>query len=213
MKTAGLIQTIDPKNVKVNSRHYRADLHCAYHLGGIRHTTEDCINLKHKIQHLIDQKVVTLQTVAPNANSDSLPNSEGLTINMIEVEEDWCVDKSIIPTNPDNLEKIVASLSIVEKSKFVVMAPHQAFPLVPKNGQNRKKVNDVSPKPLPHLYKSFLVEGYDNDDSLREGTTDLLEEEDVVLEELIETPGTRDAEPMEQVLNWTSTPLLISRSS
>uniref|UniRef100_M1B2Y6 Uncharacterized protein n=1 Tax=Solanum tuberosum TaxID=4113 RepID=M1B2Y6_SOLTU len=94
---------------------------------------------------------------------------------MVEVEENWCVDRAIIQTNPDNIEKVVAFLSIVEKSKFVVMAPHQAFALVPNNSRNMNEVNDVSPKHLPHLYQSFLVEEYANDDNLREGTRDLLE--------------------------------------
>ncbi|KAK4730295.1 hypothetical protein R3W88_023283 [Solanum pinnatisectum] len=60
LKSADLIQTIDPKNINVNSKLYRPDLHCAYHSGGAGHITEDCINLKHKIQDLIDQKVVML---------------------------------------------------------------------------------------------------------------------------------------------------------
>lgn len=42
---------------------------------------------------------------------------------MVEVEENWCVDKTVISTNPDNLEKVLASMSIIEKLKFVVMEP------------------------------------------------------------------------------------------
>lgn len=64
-----------------------ADLHCAYHSRGVGHAIEDCINLMHKIQDLIDQNVVTLQTVIPNANTDSLPNHEKFTINMIKVKK------------------------------------------------------------------------------------------------------------------------------
>lgn len=123
LKLSGLIHTIDPKNVNFNSKHYRADLHCAYHLVGVVHTTEDCIILKNKIQDLIDIKVVTLHTVIPNANTYSLPNHVEFTINMVEVEENWCVDKTVISTNPDNLEKVLASMSIIEKLKFVVMEP------------------------------------------------------------------------------------------
>uniref|UniRef100_M1DE41 Uncharacterized protein n=1 Tax=Solanum tuberosum TaxID=4113 RepID=M1DE41_SOLTU len=132
---------------------------------------------------------------------------------MVEVEETRLMDKIVIPTNLDSLDKVVASLSIFEKSKFVVMAPHQSFALVLKDGQNKKEVNHISPKTLSHLYQSLLVEEYANNDSLREGTRGLSKEVDVVLEELIETPGIRDAKPMEQVLHLTSTKLLSPRSS
>ena len=38
-----------------------------------------------------------------------MPNHEGVTINMVEVEEDLNVEKVIISTNLENLEKVVAS--------------------------------------------------------------------------------------------------------
>lgn len=56
-----------------------------------------------------------------------------------------------------------------------------------KDDQVKKVVNHVSPKPLPHLYQSILVEEYANDESFREGTKYILDEGDVMLEELIET--------------------------
>lgn len=86
-RTFVLIHTIDPKYLNVSFIHYMADLHCAYHSRGVGHAIEDCINLMHKIQDLIDQNVVTLQTVIPNANTDSLPNHEKFTINMIKVKK------------------------------------------------------------------------------------------------------------------------------
>ncbi|XP_015170631.1 uncharacterized protein [Solanum tuberosum] len=109
LKSAGLIQTIDLKNINVNSKLYRPDLHCAYHSGGAGHITEDCINLKHKIQDLIDQKVATLQTATPSVNSNPMPNHGGVTINMVKVEEDLNVNKVIISANLEKLEKVVAS--------------------------------------------------------------------------------------------------------
>ncbi|XP_015166046.1 uncharacterized protein [Solanum tuberosum] len=93
LKSADLIQTIDPKNINVNFKLYRPDLHCAYHSRGAGHITEDCINLKHKIQDLIDQKVITLQTATPNVNSKPMSNQGGVTLNMVEVEEDLNVKK------------------------------------------------------------------------------------------------------------------------
>ena len=109
---------------------------------------------------------------------------------MIEVEEDWCVDKVIIPVNHDGLEKVIASGSISEEPKFVTEAPRQAFALVPKKGQNKKAVNRALPKSLAHMYQSFSVRKCDNDDGLGEGVKNLLEEGDVVL---IETPCMGDA--------------------
>ncbi|KAH0692342.1 hypothetical protein KY285_019439 [Solanum tuberosum] len=196
-----------------SSKFYRADRRGVYHSNSVRHDTEDCINLKHKIQDLIDQRVVTLQTVAPSINSNPLPNYEGTTINMIETEDKWCMTKMIVPTGLDNLEKVVASPSISEKLNFTITTPHRAFALMSGEGQNKKGIDHVPPKSLPHLRQSFLVEEYANDDGLGEGIRNLCEEGDVAPKKMIETPGIRDAEPMEQVLNWTSTPLLISRSS
>lgn len=83
--------------------------------------------MKHKIQDLIDQKVVTLQTTTPNANSNPTPSHEGVTINVIEVEEDLYVEKVIISANLEKLEKVAASPTKREKSKFRITTPHQAF--------------------------------------------------------------------------------------
>lgn len=81
---AGLIRTIDPKNVNVNSRLYKNNLYCAYHSEGAGYTIENYINLKHKIQYLIDQRIFTIQVGTSNENGDSLWNRRGFTINMIE---------------------------------------------------------------------------------------------------------------------------------
>ncbi|KAK4731886.1 hypothetical protein R3W88_024874 [Solanum pinnatisectum] len=89
LNAAGYIHPVGPKPVDTSSKFYRPDQRCAYHSNNIGHDTEDCINLKHKIQDLIDQKVVSLQTVAPNVNSNPLPNHRGVTINMIETDDDW----------------------------------------------------------------------------------------------------------------------------
>lgn len=123
--------------------------------------------LNYKIWDLIYLIIVTLQAVISDINSDSLLNHGGSTVNMVEVEENWCMDKTIISIILDSLEKVLASLIIVEKSKFLIMALHNAFDLVPKDCLNMKEVNHVSPKPLPHLYHSFMVEENTN---LREGT-------------------------------------------
>lgn len=110
MKEVGLVQTIKPKSINVNSKFYTSNLYYAYYLGDIGHTIENCINLKYKTQDLIDQKVITLQTIAPNINVNLLTNHEGVTINMMEINEDWCIDKAIITTNFNRYKKVIASL-------------------------------------------------------------------------------------------------------
>ncbi|XP_049345800.1 uncharacterized protein LOC125810336 [Solanum verrucosum] len=88
LNAAGYIYPVGPKPVDTSSKFYRPDQRCAYHSNSVGHDTEDCINLKHKIQDLIDQKMVSLQTVEPNVNSNPLPNHGGVTINMIETDDD-----------------------------------------------------------------------------------------------------------------------------
>ncbi|KAK4706953.1 hypothetical protein R3W88_033490 [Solanum pinnatisectum] len=139
LTAAGYIHPVGPKPVDTSSRFYRPDQRCAYHSNSVGHDTEDCINLKHKIQDLIDQKVVSLQTVAPNVNSNPLPNHGGVTINMIETDDDWCVTKAIVPIAPDNLERAVASLSIREKKEFVILTPEKVVALVPRETPDRPK--------------------------------------------------------------------------
>ncbi|KAK4733568.1 hypothetical protein R3W88_007829 [Solanum pinnatisectum] len=139
LNPAGYIHSVGPKQVDTSSRFYRLDQRCAYHSNSIGHDTEDCINLKHKIQDLIDQKVVSLQTVEPNVNSNPLPNHGGITINMIETDDDWCVTKTIVSIAPDNLERVVVSLSIKEKKEFVILTPEKVVALVPRETLARPK--------------------------------------------------------------------------
>ncbi|KAK4708751.1 hypothetical protein R3W88_029676 [Solanum pinnatisectum] len=132
LNVAGYIHPVGPKPVDTSSKFYKPDQRCAYHSNNVGHDTEDCINLKHKIQDLIDQKVVSLQTVEPNVNSNPLPNHGGVTINMIKTDEDWCVTKAIVPIAHDNLERVVASLSIKEKKEFMILTPEKVVALVPR---------------------------------------------------------------------------------
>lgn len=47
-----------------SSGFYKPNQKCAYHSNSILHDTKDCIYIKQKIQDVIDQKVVFLQTSA-----------------------------------------------------------------------------------------------------------------------------------------------------
>ena len=82
-----------PKSAYSSYKVYITNQRCEYHSKSVGHDTEECINVKHNIQHLIDQEVVPLQKPAPNVNINPLPNHRG--VNMIEMDDDWCVSKVI----------------------------------------------------------------------------------------------------------------------
>ncbi|XP_069146122.1 uncharacterized protein [Solanum lycopersicum] len=131
LSAARYIHLMGPKPVDVNSGFYRLEQRCAYHSNSVGHDTEDCINLKHKIQDLIDQEVVSLQPAAPNVNTNPLQNHGGGNINMIEIDKDKRESKRITPVVQEDLEKAVASLSVREKGEFVILTPAKAVALVP----------------------------------------------------------------------------------
>ncbi|XP_069152915.1 uncharacterized protein [Solanum lycopersicum] len=67
-------------------------------------------------------------------------------------------------------------------------------------------------KPIPHLYHSFPVREHAEPEDDGEGICDLFKEINAVIEEEAEPAGFRDAEPGEMLKNWTSTPILMSRT-
>ena len=125
------------KPVDVNSKFYKADKRCAYHSTNIGNNTEDCINLKNKIQDLIDQEIVSLQPAVPNFNTNPLPNNGGSNVNMIEIDEDWCGTKMITPIVHDELERVVAALSVKEKRDFFILTPSKVFAFVPSRNSRQ----------------------------------------------------------------------------
>ena len=128
---AGYIHPVGPKPVDVNSKFYKPDQRCAYRSNIVGNDTEDCINLKHKIQDLIDQEVVPLKPTAPNVNRNPLPNHGGSNVNMIKIDEDKCGTKMITPIIHDDLERVVVSLSVKEEREFVIFTPSKCVALVP----------------------------------------------------------------------------------
>ncbi|XP_069150323.1 uncharacterized protein [Solanum lycopersicum] len=128
---AGCILPVGPKLVDVNSKFYKPEQRCAYHSNSVGHDTEDYIILKHKIQDLIDQEVVSLQSAVPNVNTNPLSNHGGGNINMIETDEDECETKRITPVAQEDMEKAVASLSVREKGEFVILTHAKVTALVP----------------------------------------------------------------------------------
>lgn len=67
--------------------------------------------LKTIIGH-IDQKVVSLKTDAPNVNNNPFSNHGGVSINMIETDDYWCMIKAIVPIGYEKIEIAVGTLSV-----------------------------------------------------------------------------------------------------
>ncbi|XP_049387091.1 uncharacterized protein LOC125851355 [Solanum stenotomum] len=140
LRAAGLIQPVDARAINPTTKFFRADQRCAYHSGGAGHDTEGCINLKHKIQDLIDNRVITLQASAPNVNLNPLPNHGGATINMIERDKDWLANGTIGEAAINSIIPTVASLTIKARPEFVVITtPHQAFALTKESNNDHPK--------------------------------------------------------------------------
>ncbi|KAL3726912.1 hypothetical protein ACJRO7_031765 [Eucalyptus globulus] len=47
---------------------------CAYHMGEVGHSVDDCYTLQHKIQNLLDANVVSFRDARPNIQNNPLPN-------------------------------------------------------------------------------------------------------------------------------------------
>lgn len=115
---------------------------------------------------------------------------------MIKVEDDLNVEEAVIQANLRIFEKVVASLTKREKSNFVIMTPHQTFALVPKEGQNKHKIDQGFAKSLSPSYKSFQMQN-----GIGEGIKNLLKEVDIVLNNMIETPVVLESDPKERMPN------------
>ena len=60
---------------------------CAYHVGHVGHSTEDCWSLKNKIQDLIDRKILTFSEEKSNVKTNPLPNHDGPSVSVVIEEE------------------------------------------------------------------------------------------------------------------------------
>jgi len=81
-------------------RWYNPNATCAYHGGVSRHSIEQCVAFKHKVQSLIDAGWLTFQEDNPNVRTNPLVSHGGLAVN--EVEE--CG-----PQGPKRMEDVLTS--------------------------------------------------------------------------------------------------------
>ena len=65
-------------------RWYNPNATCAYHGGTPRHSIEQCVALKHKVQSMIDTGWLTFQEDSPNVKRNMLANHGGSAVNAIE---------------------------------------------------------------------------------------------------------------------------------
>ena len=209
LSVVGIIHPVGTKPVDTSSQFYRANLMCVYHSNCVGHDTKYCIHIKHKIHDLIKKSMV--KNVAPNVYINPHSNYRGTNINMIEIEDELSIVKAIVPAGADNHKKVVAFTSMNVKLNLTCKKHHQAFAFVSRECKQTNGITHVLPKSLPKLRQSLLVEKYTNDDGLREGIGNLLGKGDVVTKKITETPGVRDAESMEKILNLIFTPLFISQ--
>ena len=131
MDTTGYIHLVGPNSVDTSSKFHKADQRSDYHSNSVGHDTEDCVNLKYKIQDLMGEEVISLQIATPNVHTNLLPIHGGVNINIIETDNNWCMTNVIVWIFHEEMERVVASLSIKEKKEFVILTPIKVVTLAP----------------------------------------------------------------------------------
>jgi hypothetical protein len=68
-------------------RDFNQNLTCDFHFGEVGHTVENCNQLKHRVQDLIDHGILKFEGL-PNITTNPLPNHPEGGVNMVEIEEE-----------------------------------------------------------------------------------------------------------------------------
>ena len=87
-KSNRFIQLIDEMKTNPTTKFFWVNKRCAYYYIGEGQDTKRCINLKHKIKDLIDNRVITFQAPTPYVNLNPLSNYGVAIIDIIEKDED-----------------------------------------------------------------------------------------------------------------------------
>lgn len=92
-------------------------------------------------------------------NNNPLPNHGEANIHMIEKEEEWEANKSLVQIDPNTLEQTVVALSISKKLEFVVITvPHQAFALMDNMVKPKFVVQATSAQGMTHSERCYIPE-------------------------------------------------------
>ena len=68
---------------------------CEHHFGAKGHTLEECVHLRHRIQDLIDNKLIQFDNMAePNVITNPLPPHSERNVNAISTMEEMILDFS-----------------------------------------------------------------------------------------------------------------------
>ena len=67
-------------------RDFNQNLTCDFHFGEVGHSVENCQQLRHRVQDLIDHGILKFEGL-PNITTNPLPNHPEGNVNMIEIEK------------------------------------------------------------------------------------------------------------------------------
>ncbi|XP_059277906.1 altered inheritance of mitochondria protein 3-like [Lycium ferocissimum] len=119
LRDAGRMNVVPPKPANPKDRWYRPDFTCTYHSNIVRHTTEYCINLRHKLQDMIDNHELILEPTPQNVDTNPPSKHEGNQIHMIERGDEWERSPVIIHPDIERLESTDASLPLHERKEVL----------------------------------------------------------------------------------------------
>ena len=83
----GLVKPLQPRAPpNPLPRSYNSEEYCEYHQGA-GHKTDMCKNLRHRIQYVIDNKLILLPKPGPNISTNPLPNYQQAGVSHITSED------------------------------------------------------------------------------------------------------------------------------
>ena len=71
---------------------YDSNARCDYHIGGARHSTENCLALKRNVQSLINDRWLSFKKVGEKSdvNNNPLPNHENPKVSVVDCFVEKC---------------------------------------------------------------------------------------------------------------------------
>ncbi|KAF1855351.1 hypothetical protein Lal_00023639 [Lupinus albus] len=95
LQTERILAPIAGQTPNTTAPWYDPNTNCDYHSGIIGHSTETCRALKHRIQDLIDSKLLEFKDTVPTITGNPLPNHGNQGINVLEQDDDMAVVEKV----------------------------------------------------------------------------------------------------------------------